>query len=345
MQFLPIKFPTASSFGTTLHDLTKQVGARNVDSILSLNSVSRSHDIGSSLSDYYKSLDLENVNDVTYQEKLSILNTLTADSDVFEYAALMNETEWKIFKLTGSFYGTLKIPETISLPASANMLGNGDPIDTLIYDKAMMMLYDEKIYHHTIDPSIFNEYDGKRGSQLTAESSVSNPIQWFNLPWGNITLYSSLSNSSKDFPVYPSGIKDGVQATYETMPDILYQYEPWQVYHSSGPRSITFSFKLHRDMWSGNHMDGKCNELIRFCEANCYPNFNGASVQTSTVTLYLMGKSYITGIMTAVDVSWDEDGPIGQDGFFLVCNLDLSITEISQSELNYTSVMNKGLIS
>ena len=49
--------------------------------------------------------------------------------------------------------------------------------------------------------------------------------------------------------------------------------------------------------------------------------------------------------MTSVDVSWDSDSPIGQDGFYLVCQLDLTITEVASEPLSYNTVMNKGLIS
>lgn len=345
LQYLSINLPTKNSTGTSLTELTNLVSSRDIDSVLNLNNIARSHDIGKSLLDFYETLDIDSYDDVTYQEKGSILNTLTGDSDVFETAALLNETEWKFLKLTGSFYGMLKIPETIKLSSVVGVLGNNEHVKKDIYNKSFMMLNDEKTYNHKIDPSIFNNYDGKRGSQILTSTPTNNPMQWFKLPWGKISLYSSLSGKSMDFPVYPDGLKDGVQANYETMSDILYQYEPWQVYHSSGPRSNTFSFKMHRDMWSGNHLDGKCNELIRFCEANCYPDYKGASVQTSTVTLYLVGKPYITGVMTSVDVSWDSDSPIGQDGFYLVCQLDLTITEVASEPLSYNTVMNKGLIS
>lgn len=336
MQFLSINKKT------TLLDLIKSVGTRNVDSVLALNSLPRTAKIGAALDNLYKNQGFDSEPNVEYQKKVSILNTLTDDSDIFESASMLSEYGWKILAAFGSLPNMIRIPETIKLPDSPNILGNGEPVSKVIYEKAISMLSDDKIYKHTIDPSIFNEYSSARGSQIVDSHQMSNPIQWFNLPWGKITLYSSLGGDSMDFPVFPDEFKNSNQANYDTMPDTIYQYEPWQVYKSSGPRTNTFTFNMHRDMWTGNHLDGKCNELIRFCQANCYPEFKGAAVQTSTVTLYIAGKPYISGILTSVDDSWD--GPIGQDDWPLHCTLELNITEVSEDALSYTKVRERGLI-
>ena len=324
---------------TTLSDLISQVGSRNVDSILALNSLERQPIIGKALYNSYNDTRITDSPDVDYKKRVVILNTLTSDSDIFESAALLSDNDWKILSVTGSLPGMLRIPETIRLPDSTSILGNNEPVRRNIYDKTMSML---KQPDSIIDPSVFNEYSTDKNSQLINTYPASTMIQWFNLPWGKITLYSSLSNSSIDFPVFPEEIKDGVTANYETMPDILYQYEPWQVYKSSGPRTNSFTFDMHRDMWSGNHLDGKCNELIRFCEANCYPEFKGASVQTSTVTLYIAGKPFISGVLTNVEVSWD--GPLGQDDWYLHCIMEITIIEVSEEPLNFTKIKEKGLI-
>lgn len=339
MQLLKINLPSDSdsSSGTKLSELIKSVGSRNVDNILALNSISRVPDIGKAFQDKCTQL-ISETSEVDYQKKVSILNTLTDDSDIFETVSMLSADGWKLMSALGTIPGMLRIPETIVLPDSTNILGNHEPIKRTIYDKAMKYL-NNKV---DIDPVIYNDYSSSRGTQIVDSYKIDNPIQWFNLPWGKISLYSSLSDEAKDFPVFPEELDDGVQAVYETMPDLLYQYEPWQTYRSSGPRTNEFTFDIHRDMWSGNHLDGKCNELIRFCEANCYPEFKGAAVQTATVTLYIAGKAYISGILTNVSISWD--GPLGQDDWYLHCKLKLNITEVSQEALNYTKVKNKGLI-
>ncbi len=337
---LKIDLPSNSSnnsSGTKLSELIKLVGSRNVDNVLAVNSISRVPNIGEAFKNLCDKL-ISETGVVDYQKKISILNTLTGDFDIFEAVSLLDDDGWKLMVALGTMPSMLKIPETVTLPDSVNLLGNKEPVSQIIYDKAMNYLNRSK----DVDPAIYNEYSGQKGTQIIDSYDISNPIQWFNLPWGKISLYSSLSDESKDFPVFPEELEDGVQANYETMPDLLYQYEPWQTYKGSGPRTNEFTFDMHRDMWSGNHLDGQCNELIRFCEANCYPEFKGAAVQTSIVTLYIAGKAYISGILTSVSVSWD--GPLGQDDWYLHCRLKLSITEVSEQILNYTKVKERGLI-
>lgn len=337
----------------TLSELSDRVGDRNVDQVLNINNLSRTPLIGAQFSSMSQSI-ISNFQDITdtqnasifRQRKISMLNGLTSDSDVFEYAALMDDEGWKLFQTLGTFPQMLRIPSSIVLPDAVDILGNGQNTSKIIYSKTMDCLHNAP---YQINPAIFNEYSTIKPSALLDKISDygntttrTNPFQWFNLPFGEITLYSSLSGESVDFPVYPENISDSRTANYTTMPDMLYQYEPWQVYESSGPRSNTYEFDMHRDMWSGDHTDGKCNDLIRFCEANCYPQYDGSLVNTSTVSLMVSGDCLIRGVLTDVSVDWD--GPIGIDGFYLHCVLKLTIVEVSESKLDYDTVRNMSLI-
>ena len=335
MQFLKI------NVDDTLSKIAKRIGGRNIDAVLSVNSMNRSYAVGTSYYDMISEIQRSDVA-VSYQRRASVINTLSEDADVFEAAALLSEDEWKVLSEIGTIPGYLRIPNDIQIADAYDILGGQGVSTSMSIYSAVMNCYANS---EDVDPALFNSYSKSRGAQIVSSSQGSkNPIQWFNLPWGKISLYSSISGESKDFPVYPEGISDGVTATYETMPDMIYQYEPWYVYTGSGPRTNTYTFDMHRDMWSGNHNDGKCNELIRFCEANCYAEYLGAAVNTATVTLYINGVSHITGIMTDVKVDWDSDSPIGSDGFYLHVKLSLTITEVSQKALSYDVMRNKGLI-
>lgn len=325
----------------TLLQLSKMIGERNVEHVLAANDLVRSPNIGKAFAYICQSV-VNSTLPVDWQRKSTLLNSFTSQSDIFEAAALLGESGWKVLSTLGTFSNTLRIPDSIILPDSTMILGNSEPVDKTTYAKVMKSLKEPP---HSIDPSIFNKYDTLSKGSLDSSSTKytsSTPFQWFKLPWGEITLHSSIDNQSIDFPVYPEELKDGRSATYDTMPDMLYQYEPWQVYKSSGPREVTYTFNFHRDMWTGDHRDGKAAELIRFCEANCYPEYNGSAVNTSTVSLYIAGKRHICGVMKDVSVSWD--GPIGLDGWYLHCTLELSIIEVANKALTYSSVKGKGLI-
>lgn len=333
---------------TTLSELADIVGERNVDYVLNANGLQRSVNIGKQLFNR----DVSGTTDA--QTKMAILNTLVGNSDVFEKAALGTDADWVSLYKYGTFPDCIMIPDEIPLSLSSMVYGNGEPVLDAIYDRCNTSL---KITGE-IDPLIFTEY-----SVISANFGVStgnadaldnnfniygqkgankNPFEWFQLPWGKISLYSSISDDKIDFPVYPEEIADGYSASYDQMPNLLYQYEPWQVYKSSGPRQNSYTFHMHRDMWTGDHRDGLANKLIRYCEANCFPEYNGSAVNVPTVTLYVNGESLITGVLNSVKVDWS--GPLGLDGFYLELKLTLDITEVSKTPLNYTTVKAKGLI-
>lgn len=336
MQFLKI------SDKTTYSDLVKKVGSRNVDIILAKNNIKRSPNVGEEFKNLVEQTK-ETAKNISWQKKSSLLNTFTQDSDIFEEACSLGERDWKVLATLNTFPNMLKIPETITIPDDDEILGNNVGIKTTIYKGVMKSLKEEP---HIIDTNVFNTYSSTKDISLVdgyASNSGSTMLdQWFKLPWGDITLYSSLDDSTIQFPVYPEEISDSRAATYTEMPDLLYQYEPWNVYQSSGPRENTYTFHMHRDMWTGDHRDGKCNDLIRFCEACCYPQYNGSAVNTTSVTLYIKGQALIAGVIKTVETKWS--GPIGLDGFYLECELSITIMEVSSSTLSYEVVKQKGLI-
>lgn len=333
MQYLSI------NSDTTLADLSDRVGDRNVETFLAINGLTRSPNIGEQFTSMIENI-LQTGSIVDWQRKSTILNKFSGDSDIFEEAALLDNNSWKVLDALETFPDRLKVPETITLPSSTDILGNGQGVDSRVYENAMNSLANEP---HTIDPGIFNSYSTIQNTQITGSvTPTSTNTTLFNLPWGDVSLYSALAGESVDIPVYPEELEDSVQANYTTMPDLLYQYEPWQIYQSSGPRSNQYTFHMHRDMWSGDHRDGKANELIRFCQAACYPEYSGSAVYSDTVTLYFKGSALITGILTGVNVKWS--GPIGLDGWYLEFELVLDITEIAEQALSSSVVRAKPLI-
>lgn len=336
MQFLQV------TKDTKLSQLAQMAGSRNVESILHLNDTSRVPNVGQAFLDVCANK-VANTQDVNPERKVSLMNTLTSDSDVFETAALMGSSGWKLLSSADTLPGMMRVPDSIQLPDSTSILGNNQPVKFEVYRKVVSDLSNPP---HTVDPSIFNEYSAAKAAKIlefpSGGASTGDPMQWFRVPWGEVTLHSSLSDERIDFPVYPEELSDSAKANYTTMPDLLYQYEPWQIYNSSGPRTQTYSFQFHRDMWTGDHRDGKANDLIRACMANCYPEYRGSAVFTSIVTLYVAGNALISGVMSDVNVNWD--GPIGQDGWYLHCKLDITITEVSREALDFSKVRNKPLI-
>ena len=334
MKFLQI------SPSLTLSQLRDIVGSSNLQQVLAMNSLPVVPNIGQYVTSRIQSIAQDDIS-VSLSSKQMALDRASSDSDVFEAMALMDDYSWKIYQETNALPGTLLVPDDLILAKSQNVLGNSSRVSKDIYGEVIYAISNPP---YVVESEVFNSYYTNKSAQVADVTSrnLDNLFQNFKIPWGSMSIYSSLSDDSKDFPVYPESMNNTAKANYTTMPEIIYQYEPWQLYTSSGPRVVTYDFEFHRDMWTGDHRDGKANELIRFCMANCYPEYNGSAVNTSLVTLYMNGETLIRGVLTDVNVSWS--GPLGLDNFYLVCKLSLSITEVSEYPLNYWSVMQKPLI-
>ena len=327
---------------TTFSDLVDRVGSTVANQIVTTNGLKRATNIGWQHKQKAVAA-IKNTPDPSWQTKVTTLNTVTSDNDVFEMMALASNETWKCIVDLNTPPNMLKLPEGTTIPPAQDTLGGtGVSVSNRVYSETMKQL---QTGDHTVNPATFNEYSSiAPNPYVTSESSGgSNSIyNMFNLPWGKITLFSSIDQTSIDFPVYPEEIDDNAKANYTTMPNLIYQYEPWYLYESSGPRQVSYTFKFHRDMWSGDHRDGKANELVRFCQACCYPEYNGSAVNAPVVTLYINGERHISGIMNSADPHWY--GPIGLDGFYLACDLTINITEVSPTALSYAVMKSKSLI-
>lgn len=344
----------------TLVSMNRAIGNQNADVVLAENGLPRNPNVGKNWLEKCEKIVEETTKLVTPSRKSALLNGLTNSEDVFEKACLMDEDEWKIFSSTLAFRDALKIPETTRLPYSTKVIGNvaGDVLSSSVGEgnpsssSSQVGGVDSRTYRAVmnslkttgnIDMSVFESINSSpmitpsRSGMLQASKTMYS----FNLPWGKIQMYSTVLKELMDFPVYPEQIETMRAASYTSMPDIIYQYEPWIVFQNSGPREQTLTFHMHRDMWTGNHLDGRANQLIRFCEANTFADYQGSAVITPLIRFYIDGSLFISGVLTNTTVTWT--GPIGLDNWYLEFTLSMSIQEISEMELNAKSVYTKKL--
>lgn len=340
----------------TLMSISKITGSQNVDLLLNANGLERTPKVGEAWEERCNQIISQNPNLVTKERKASLLNNLTGSDELFEKACLMDDDEWKLFSSVQAFKDAMRVPETMPLPYSArvigdtsgevagayigNMTGYVEPVSHTKYKAVMENLKTSA----DINPAIFNTVNTEPGVKIdsSSPSQIKTPQYATNLPWGKIQMYSSLLSDIIEFPAYPEQIDTERNATYTSMPDIIYQYEPWVVYQNSGPRTQSLSFHLHRDLWTGNHLDGNANKLIRFCEANTFPRYNGSAVVSPYVRFYIDGSLFISGVLVNTTVNWT--GPLGLDNWYLEFTLSLTIQEVSETALNIDTVSQMGLI-
>ena len=316
-----------------LKDLSDIVGSKNLPAVLNVNGLERCVNIGAKHLERCERI-YESPS-VPFKRKEEILNSFSTDSDVFEHASVQDENGWKILSASMAFIDAIKIPSYIDISKSDMLLGNGIPVSNRAYRNAM-----DRIRSDGSASSMLDEYSSAKkvelSSNMSSRSADSGLFHHFKVPWGEITFYSSLSGESVDIPVYPHDIKDSRSATYESI-DVLYEYEPIVSYSSSNHSPVSFTFSdIHRQMWSGDELDGEANRMIRFIQASLYPRYRGSNVNSDTVTLYISGKPYITGILTNCEISWK--GPIGRDMMQLAFDMTIEIQEVSPMALNYDSV-------
>lgn len=364
---------------TTISSLSRLIGQHNVSSILAENSIPRVPNISEQWKKQCDYIIETDSREITASQKIALLNGLTNSEDLFEKACLMDSNEWKIFATTHAFTDALKVPESLPLPTSDLVSGvakystsglniasnnaavisrtdstgrsinstigqfqdlatsNLNPVSSTVYKAVMNSLQTTG----EIDYAILNTVNTTFNA-ITINSSnlnVTSIPTCYSLAWGKIQMYSTVLKELIDFPVYPEQIETTRQANYTSMPDIIYQYEPWITFESSGPREQTLAFHMHRDMWSGDHRDGRANKLIRFCEANTFADYNGSAVITPLVRFYIDGSLFISGVIKHVDVTWT--GPLGLDNWYLEFTLSITIQEISESTLNCKTVYSR----
>ena len=183
----------------TLAQLNNRVSADNVAEILAVNGLDWQPHIGAALAAQVNAIQSDPTrSDVGWEQRNAILNKLSQDSDIFEQACLLGDAGWKVLVATGTFPGMVNIPASITIPQGSDTIGNGKPVPAAIYQAVMGQL---AMYPHVIDPSLFNTYSSNTSSVAVTNSPDSSLFKAFHIPWGDVTLYSSASDTSLDLPM------------------------------------------------------------------------------------------------------------------------------------------------
>ena len=142
-------------------------------------------------------------------------------------------------------------------------------------------------------------------------------------PYGNVKGEVTVTIDGKTLymPCYPENITDKTNVNYDEQ-NALGRSEPYQAYNNSGPRSISFTFRLHREMIDGNRE--AVEEIVRWIESAAYPNYN-TNVAAVKVAVKVGKTIYISGIMSDQSTSWD--GPIGDDQKYNMVTVNFTIKE------------------
>lgn len=157
----------------------------------------------------------------------------------------------------------------------------------------------------------------------------------------SITVDVDKTKQTLYFPCFPESYTDTHTASVSPM-NILGRSEPFQIYQNSGPRTVSVSFRMDREM------NRTCNiqNIIALVQSACYP------IQTYPIiprcTLVIGANCSITGIITDVSTDWGEtllsvtDSSGHQNFVYSVATLQFSVTECTGNPKWQPQVASRG---
>jgi hypothetical protein len=158
--------------------------------------------------------------------------------------------------------------------------------------------------------------------------------------WSRDKCYIIIGGAQYYFPCFPESYTDTHNVNV-TNQHPMGRSEPFQIYQNTGPREVSVSFRMHREMAAfyavGDSVQySDVTSLVAAVQSAIYPN-NLAYPIIPKVTLVLGNSCYIEGIITSsVNVEWSET--IGKDARYNVCNLSFSVTECTGNPKTGTTV-------
>ena len=185
------------------------------------------------------------------------------------------------------------------------------------------------------------------------DSSVKGySLYQYSLPQSYIYLYHT--DEYFIIPQYPEHVSDTMDTSFG-MQNALSRTAPVLSYNNSGPRSVLFDLKLHRDMMndvnaSGSNVqinggsssigDDYIDILIKKLQSVSLPTYDGSSklVTPPMVAVRFGQEIFIKGVVnTAISVNYDL--PILENNKYAQVGLNFSVIEVQPYDANQVGNM------
>lgn len=140
-------------------------------------------------------------------------------------------------------------------------------------------------------------------------------------------------------PTYPDSIADSLNSTFADT-NALSRSAPVYTYSNSGPRTVQFSFKFHRDMMDefnegvSNYRLGEGEDyvegLVRCLQAIAVPKYNlqNKLVEPPLVAIRISNDIFIKGIVTGgVTVNYEKP-LLYPDGRYATMSVSFQVSEV-----------------
>lgn len=181
--------------------------------------------------------------------------------------------------------------------------------------------------------------------QLNTSTNRKNIAANNSIPTDNY-IYFHHTGKTIIIPVDPESPSDGMQAGWASSTP-LSRSAPIYSYQNSGPRSVQFQFKLHRDLvkqfnpdWGEDPVD----ELITNIEACVLPTYKeaGKIVNPPVVSVKLRDEIYIKGVISSVSKAFQLPiiyyASATNPGYkYAVVDLSFSVSEVTPQDASIIS--------
>lgn len=164
---------------------------------------------------------------------------------------------------------------------------------------------------------------GVRYNEQTSNNSAStgniiyNPITHLGLASQNKCFLNVQGVGTVSFPCYPESYTDSHQASVSPQTP-LGRSEPFQIYQNTGPRTVSVSFRMDREMTHTSDI----GHIVGVVQSAVYPIGNYPIIPRCT--LVIGNNCSITGIIESVNTNWSDTIIANQ---YMVATLDFSVVE------------------
>ena len=164
----------------------------------------------------------------------------------------------------------------------------------------------------------------------------------------------TIGNTLIYMPCWPESVQDKGSAQYET-PEVPGRSAPYVIYNKTDSRSISFTFKLHREMLDTSIAQlteaiarnpdsvatraGEIDQIVRILESAVYPNYD-STVAAVRTQVRIGNTLYISGVMTDIDTNWY--GPIGSDLKYKQCDVTFTVLEVTNNPKSQSQIAKIG---
>ena len=169
------------------------------------------------------------------------------------------------------------------------------------------------------------EKEDERYTIRLTQGSTSTIGREYDLTGPGSPVLLSLNGSTIAMPCYPISLTDSLQVNHNTN-SVAYRTEPYINYVSSGPRTVSAAFNLHREMMGPDRM-GAVDSIINAIQAACYPIDTASN--SVPASLKVGNSLSISGVITG-GVQTSFSGPI-IDGKYNVYDISFTITEVKNA--------------